>query len=361
MEIAIIGAGAGGIVAAITAARKGGDVTIYEKSDRIGRKILASGNGRCNLSNTNMSGKFYNAPEYVDGIYKLVPLSKVLEFFKSIGLLTYCDEEGRIYPVTNQASTVLDCLRNELARLNVKIITNAHIKLDADSSLFNEYDKVIWATGGNAGGSAIPSLVPLVTDKKWLKAMNGVRVDARLTFNGATEQGEVLFRDYGISGIAVFNISAMMARQAAETGKYGGVIKMELLPGMDKAELIKNLTDKLKNITDKPDHFFTGMLNKNLSAIISNELGLSRRRITAQDIESIAELMKNIHINVYKPKGFAEAQVVSGGISLDEVDNVRSKLNDKLLIIGEALNVDGLCGGYNLHFAWATGILAGKL
>ena len=384
MKIAVIGGGASGIAAAITAARQGAYVTLYEQSDRIGKKILASGNGRCNLSHKNMSGKFYNAPEYVDGIYKLVPPSEINEFFKSIGIITYADGEGRIYPVTDQSSTILDCLRNELNRLKVRIVTDSPQKVTDYLPLVIEYDFVILASGGIAGKNGAynnplkelghtatevyPSLVPLVTDKKWLKAMNGVRVDAKLTIadhrSPSTvhqEKGEVLFRDYGISGIAVFNISAYMARHAGESGRYGGVIKMELLPNIKKSDLIILLADRLKNLTENSEEFFTGLLNKNLSAIICDELGLTHRRISENDIELIAELMKGIYINVYKPKEFLYAQVMAGGIRLTEMDTVRSRLNDKLFVTGEALNVDGLCGGYNLHFAWASGILAGKL
>lgn len=377
-KIAVIGGGAAGIASAIVAARKGASVTIFEKADRIAKKILVTGNGRCNLTNANISPEFYNRPEYVRSIYEHIDKNKVVEFLESVGLFLKTDNDGRVYPVTEQASTVVNCLLNELNRLNVKVVTGRTITLNKDVTNIDgeKFDKIILAVGNVAStdvryvnpldslnikaSACAPSLVPLKTDKIFLKGMNGIRVSARLKLidnkkDIYTEDGEVLFRDYGLSGIVVFNASHYYSMCGNKDEVY---ISLDLFKDLSHEELSDKLVKRVECMPDTVQ-FFCGLINKNLAQNISTYLNLGAK-IKESDIGAIVNVLKNMRFKVLSTCAMSMAQVVCGGLDVNEFPNLNSIKYPFLYAVGEALDVSGMCGGYNLHWAWASGIFAGE-
>lgn len=378
-KVAVIGGGAAGLTAAISAARNGVAVTVFEKADRIGKKILVTGNGRCNLGNADIRPEFYNNHKFVSDVFKYVDATAVNAFFASIGVWTKADGEGRLYPVTEQASTVINCFLSELNRLKIKVITNCAIALDSDYRVINgeRFDSVVLTVGNIAGSDGkyinplsalgyvavepMPSLVPLVTDKTYLRGMNGIRVSGKLTLlkgseTVACEQGEILFREYGLSGIAVFNMSAVIAR-ATRKRKGNFVLSLDLYPDMDESELSARLVARLDKFDDTQE-FLCGIVNKNLGANLASALCLGKT-VVQSDISAVARLLKGIRFSVIGARSAAQAQVMCGGLDMSQFDLLQSIKDKDLYVAGEVLDIDGLCGGYNLFWAWASGILAG--
>ena len=375
-NIAVIGGGAAGIASAIVAARKGANVTIFEKADRIAKKILVTGNGRCNLTNADINPEFYNNPEYVKRIYERVEAKDVNGFLESVGLLLKADRDGRVYPVTEQASTVVNCFLNELKRLNVRIVTGREIKLNKNVNVINgeTFDNVILSVGNVASTDAkyvnpleslnvkatevYPSLVPLKTDKTFLKGMNGIRVSARLKLFADSkevyaEDGEILFRDYGLSGIAVFNASHYFnLNKNSKT-----YVSLDLFKDLTSEDLAAALIKRSERTPDT-EQFFCGLVNKNSAQNISAYLKLGSL-IEPSDVKNIVNVLKDMRFNIISTCAMNMAQVVCGGLKTDEFPNLKSKKYPSLYAAGEALDVNGLCGGYNLHWAWASGIYAG--
>lgn len=375
-KIAVIGGGAAGITSAIIAARKGADVTVFEKADRIAKKILVTGNGRCNLTNINIKPEFYNNPEYVKGMFSHVNAKDVNEFLESVGLFLKADKDGRVYPVTEQASTVVNCFLNELNRLNVRIITGREIRLNKDVNVIDgeKFDKVILSVGNVASTDAryinpleslgvkatqcAPSLVPLKTDKTFLKGMNGIKVSARLKLFANNkevykEDGEVLFRDYGLSGIAVFNASHYYNLNK----NSNAYISLDLFKDYTVEELTSTLIKRLERTPDTAE-FFCGLINKNSAQNVRAHLKLGAA-IKPSDVKNIVNILKDMRFNIISTCAMNTAQVVCGGLDVNEFPNLKSKRYTSLYAVGEALDVNGICGGYNLHWAWASGIYAG--
>ena len=375
--ITVIGGGPSGMMAAISAALSGEvAVRILEKNDLLGKKLLATGNGRCNLTNIN-------CPD----------AAATLDFFSEIGLLTKSEGEGRVYPYSEQASAVQEVLVNMLRDLEVEILCGVDIQtIERNDSAFivsgerkTFYtDAVILATGGKAGpqyGSTgegyriakkfghtvvrtMPSLVQMVSDMAFFRQLKGVRIKgvAELLRDDRTvdrEAGEIQFTEDGLSGICIFNLS--------KDYQQGDTVRLDLFPDYDEALLLQIFKQRVEFLSSRMiSEFFLGMINKKLIPVILGELSLDEKRtvgtLTEAELKSAVKLLKGWIISITGTKGWKEAQVTSGGISLSEVnlDTMESRIIPKLYFAGELLDWDGKCGGYNLQWAWSSGRIAGK-
>ena len=391
MKIAIIGGGASGIAAAIYAKRENSacNVQVFERSDRILKKLLATGNGRCNLSNTDMSGRHYfsHSPEYINKILSAFTPEEERQFFESIGII-FCEENGRIYPYSRRANAVADALRFECGHLGVKIRTNAFVeKIEKSEHGFiingEFFDKVIVSSGGFSAPSfgtdgnsfrLLKSLGHTITRysyalapvkvKENVKQLKGIRAHADVTLlrNGdaiRTEKGEVQFTDYGLSGIAVMQLSRLLGEN--------DILALDLMPNFSKKEL-ETLFEKRKATLPhlKAEDFLSGIVHKTLGIFILNRIGISPAKntssLTEDEIRQLAENIKTLPFTVSSVLGKEHSQATSGGARLCDfnAETLESSIVPNLYCTGEALDCVGDCGGYNLHWAWATAKIAGK-
>ena len=371
-KIAIIGAGASGCMAAIVAAKNNCIVTLFETNDLIGKKILATGNGRCNISNNNLSVDHYYSESDVKNnklIHILDELSfeKTRDFFKELGLY-FTIKESLAYPKSGQAQSVVSIIKNALKRNNISVRLSERIKKISVTDMekfviktskgLEEFDSVIIATGGissSISGSdgdgyyfakqfghtivdTCPALVQLKCDGDFWKQISGVRCEACIALGDCTEYGELQITDYGISGFPVFQLSLNACRKLQSNDYLEGYI--DFLP--DVCE------DELKEILSK--HNLQGLLNPKLAEFLFEKYNLN------EDINVI----KKFRIIVNGHNGYKNAQVTSGGVSLAEVDTHLQSLKYKgLYFTGEVLDITGKCGGYNLQWAWSSGYTAG--
>ena len=390
VQLLIVGGGASGLAAAVEAARQGADVTVLEKLDRVGKKILATGNGRCNLLNLYASPADYNDPPFVERVFAQFGVQSDLDFFGSMGLLTTADSEGRVYPRSNAASSVLDVLRMECARLGVRFLCGeaaASIRPKSGAFIVNDALRahaVIAACGGKASpahgtdGSGYrllqsfghtctalhPALVQLRTDPDFVKGLKGLRAAVALTLhspNGETHasQGEALFTDYGLSGIAAMELS----RYAAD----GGTLYIDFLPDMDEAQTRIFLHKaKARSGSGPLEQLLLGAVHSRigqalLRQTLCRKLSASCSTLTDGELQLLAQALKAFPITVRGTKGFQDAQVTAGGLDVAEfTETLESQFVPGLFACGEILNIDGKCGGYNLTFAWSSGRLAGR-
>ncbi len=355
------------MASAVLLARAGKDVTLLERGERLGRKLAASGNGQGNVTNTAMDGTHYfsDEPEKVAAILSQFGAEEAVRFLESMGGVFVPDARGRVYPVSRQASAVTDLFRRELARLGVRICLGAQVTQLAYDKKIAQFcvnwekgqmcaDAVVLAAGGKAAknfgtdGSAYrlaqafghtvtplsPALVQLRTDPAEVRGLKGIRMDALLSLERkgvrrAAFRGDVLFTESGVSGDAVF--------RASSYAEKGDVLRVDFLPDVPAA--------RLEKIAEEGD----------LLCVLPN--GLARRvaRLAGENVQTLRDLIKNFPLHVTGTLGFDYAQVTKGGIPLLETDaRLMSKLQNGLFFAGEILNVDGECGGYNLHWAFAS-------
>ncbi len=380
-RVLIIGGGAAGLSAAIASARLGVAVTLCEADARVGRKILASGNGRCNLTNTSISPLAYNHSDFVEPVLGAFPYEAIRSFFADIGLLTRADDEGRVYPMTNAAGSVLDVLRLECAHLGVETRCGFEVERISEepgSGGFEAFSRdgdtvraeaVIVATGGGdallAGlGHGLvgtgPVLGPMRTDTGPIRGLSGVRVRCSATlFAGgtalATERGELLFRDYGVSGIMVFDLSRYLER--------GSVISIDFFPDVAPAELRTTIAERCTSLAWRnAETFFAGMLHYRVARAVLSTAGVNPDTPVEELPQArLAALLKDFRLNVTGMGDASQAQVTRGGASVAEFDSntLASRHMDGVFAAGEVLDIDGRSGGFNLHWAWASGIVAG--
>lgn len=387
-KIAIIGGGASGLTAAILAAQYGGDVTVYESGARVGRKILATGNGRCNMTNMNADIQNYHGhnPKFILGAKKRFWVEETLEFFRTLGVLTKTEDNGKVYPYSDQASAVLDVLRFKAEETGVKIVTGFDVKAVTDSFKLLSYDgqtatadKVIVATGGKAApdlgskgrgydilksfGHTItelkPSLVQIKTETEVVRKLKGIKLMANVTLRNFSEYGEVLFTEYGLSGPAVFTLSSQLNDDK--------VISLDIMPEYGRDNIYSMLLERIAANPKLPlESFFVGMLNRRVGQALLKFAGiepLSRYAMTLSDkeINRICDIIKRWNFNITGTMSWNNAQTTRGGAVTDEFDPVtmQSKLKKGLYAVGEVLDIDGDCGGYNLQWAWSSGALAG--
>lgn len=388
-SVLIVGGGAAGLSAAIASARLGAAVTLLEAGPRVGQKILASGNGRCNLTNLSVSTRAFNHPEFVEPVLGAYSSEVVRAFFDDIGLLTRADDEGRVYPVTNFAGSVVDALRLECAQLGVEVRCGFEVAgISADSRIDRfvvtaldgetvRAHAVVVTTGG--GGSlfadaghgmveSVPVLGPIKTDTEPIRGLSGVRVRCAATLlagaddNSAgsdvvkTERGELLFRDYGLSGIMIFDLSRYLKPRC--------VISIDFFPEIAPEEFQAMIVQRSMALEWRSaDTFFTGMLHDRVARAILRAAGvISDTRVGELSHARLAGLLKDFRLNVTGMGDANQSQVTRGGASVDGFDpNTMASCHlDGLFAAGEVLDIDGRSGGFNLHWAWASGIVAGE-
>ena len=399
MKVLIIGGGASGMMAALTAAEDPSNrVILLERQSRVGRKLLATGNGRCNLSNIHASEAHYHGydPSFVRHALRQFSPADTLAFFQQLGLLTVTEESGRVYPFSNQANSVVDILRFTLAQRGVDLRCGCEvISIGKKARGYNVKtaeeafycDKLILACGGSAGaklggtdwgykllssmGHTVtplrPSLVQIKTDASVTKSLKGVRADAGITLkrNGqliAQNVGEVQFTDFGISGPAIFELS----REVENKGDQ--LLLLDLMRPWSEDQLASLLLQKRADFPDlAADELLTGALHNRLGKVVLKisgaELPQTLAEITESQIRRIARTVKYFPMTVTGIMGLELAQVTAGGVPTSEFrsDTLESRLCPGLFATGEVLDIDGDCGGYNLQWAWSSGRLAGKL
>ena len=398
MIIGVIGGGASGMMAALSACRNTENrVVLFERQSRLGRKLMATGNGRCNLSNTNASVEHYHGrdPEFVVPCLERFGVEETLAFFRTLGLVTVTEPDGRIYPFSDQANSVSDVLRLALEAGPVDLRLGCEIReLRREDGGFTvtfdggeqRLDRVIVAAGGLAGrqlgGSDMgyellkslghrctrlyPSLVQLRTDPTWVRSCKGVRAQAAATlYQGdrvlARETGEVQFTDFGVSGPCIFSLARACA------GRRGMLaVVLDLCPCMSKEEIDDHLNDRRERFPALTlENYLTGLLHNRLGRTVLRERGLALTQsvgsLTRSDAARIAAGIKAFRIEVLGPMDLTQAQVTAGGMRTDEFDPVtlESRLVPGLYATGEVLDVDGDCGGFNLQWAWSSGWTAG--
>lgn len=399
-DLIVVGGCSAGIVAAINAKRLNPalKIAVLEKLPRIGKKLLATGNGKCNLTNETALCHDYVGKEFAAFALEKYNPQTVKEFFASLGLLCYSDSCGRVYPESNTAASVVDALRFELERLKIDVYCDTQItdiKKKNGFLLNGEFQckKLIIAAGGKSsptqgsdgGGYALakmlghditklyPALVPLCASPEITKPMKGVRVrNVALTLKGdkkiAQTSGEILFTDYGISGIAAMELAAQ-AQKYIDNVKHNPFTCIDFMPQMSFDELfeyLKNL-NKIKGFC-QIDNLLTGFLPKAVGIAICKAAKLYKAdkmigELSERDLRATAEKIKNFPLEITGTKGFANAQITSGGVKSSEIDTktMQSRICKDLYFAGEIIDVDGGCGGFNLQWAWASGMLAGEL
>lgn len=406
IKIAIIGGGASGLVSAISFAkalkhRNNVEIVVLERLDRVGKKILATGNGRCNLSNLNTNEKYYHSknPKFVKDVLSQFNSKDTIAFFESIGLICRTEEDSRLYPYSNQASSVLDILRMEVQHLGIKEICDFEVNnikkyknkfiISSTNNQKYEASKIILSTGGNAqpnlgsNGSGYkllkslshtitdisPSLVQIKSDSKIVKALNGIKInaEAKIICNNKVirkEKGELLFTEYGLSGILILQLSTIIKNFKAQNIK----ISVDIMPEFEKNKVKEIIQNKISKENWKSlENFFVGILNKKVGQMILKSAGiypLSRKAnsLSSSEINKIVETIKDWQFNITGTMSWNNAQVTSGGVNTEEFDSssLESKKIKNLYVTGELLDVDGDCGGFNLQWAWSTGFIAGK-
>lgn len=397
-DVLIIGGGASGLMCALAAKNKNRNiaVAIIEKNDRVGKKLLSTGNGRCNLTNQNISKADYvgSFAEKSDYIFKKYTTEYLLNIFKDLGLVTFCDNEGRYYPMCKQASAVLDVLRFGCERLDVKIFCGENIKkinkkngsfvvqtenteFISEKLVISNGSKAAPKLGGNASASDYiknfrhtftpfsPALCPIKVKSDVLKSLKGIRATGKVSLFDKNEKikseiGEIQFTDCSLSGICIFNLSLY--------SKCGDYIIIDLTPDISLEELYSVLQKQkilFKNLTT--ENLFTGILQKRLGQAILKISGINdfSRLISTlnnDEIKKICGTVKNMKFQVIENCGFEQAQCAKGGVLGNEINekNMESKIVKGLYICGEAIDICGKCGGYNLHFAFSSGHLAGE-
>ena len=395
-QTVILGGGASGLAAAVVAAKRGDNVTILEKNDRVGKKLLATGNGRCNLANLN-APVYYGNPSFAREVLQNKPVSEVLRFFESIGLPTHADSAGRVYPTCNQAAAVLDVFRTQLDLLSVNTLLNVRVtglRQQSEKWLVltnrGEFsaDRILVCCGGLAAPklgaenayslltglgcrliTPAPALSPLETEKGPIRGLSGLRLPAVLTLCGNSEpiartQGEVLFADYGISGVCAMQL----ARDAYILLKQKKAVQLFI----DFSPTIGIIDQRMERLAPgSPYENEKAMCNwldhrRSQFPIQSLLIGalprLLRERLKETSFDKLPRMLCAYPLTVTGVRSFDQAQITQGGIDpsdFDPIDMQHRHLHG-LHACGEILNVDGDCGGYNLQFAFASGILAAE-
>ncbi len=394
-NIAIIGAGASGLFVSIVLARAGYSVSVFEKNSKLGRKVLATGNGKCNVSNENITTENYHSANisFIEHTIHTFGFDEFKSFFENLGIELMSKENGRVYPLTQQSSTIVDVLVHEAKYLGVNFFTKTNIeKINTKKNkLLVKYDlietsfsKVIIATGSAAmkklGSSDIgykiassfghkiikpfASLVQLESDNQEIKKLHGTKIEANVKLEVNKEYimdvtKDLLFTSYGLSGNSIIDISRIAAQSLNNNDRVNVII--DILPNISKENLITKLTKRLEHSKNKDKYFWlegfvnSKLINYIIDSSIKKDIKLASH-LNTKDIMSLAYFMKNIKINITSTKGFETAEVSAGGIDTTAIDNktMQSKLQNDLYFIGEVLDVDGQCGGYNLHWAWAS-------
>lgn len=393
-DIIIIGGGASGLAAAISACRTNPNmsVAVLERNSRVGKKLLTTGNGRCNISNLSINSSRFHS-DNIDIVSKVIDntLETVKDFFGSLGM-PFVAEGEQLYPYSLQAAAVLDVLRYECERLNVSIICDCKVNsIKAGFTLVTtkgefKAKKVIVACGGNAmqnsgsdgnglklltslglsASKTSPAIVPIKTELVPIKALKGVKVAGLFTLTDGvdtvTERGEILFTEYGMSGPAVMQISRFINHTKRDV--YATV---DFLPDLSFEQVVSYLMQRKDSAYNYiAENLTLGLLNKRVGQAVIKYSGYSvnddTRSYSYEDIVKIASAIKDFTVKVNSTCGFESAQTTAGGVYLTQInpDTFEISKIKGLYACGEVLDCDGDCGGFNLHWAWVSGIIAGK-
>ena len=374
-DVIIIGCGAAGSMCALNI--HGKKVAIIDSATKPAKKLLVTGNGRCNLTNINMKSCYFN--QNIDKYLDKFEVEKTLKYFEDLGLETYSDDEGRVYPLSNSAKSVVDCITAKLSQKAdlfmeqkvqkiQKTKSGYEVITDKDTFVCN---KLVVSTGGASENILkdldieykpfAPSLVALKCDN--IKDLNGVKVSnvnvSVVTASGKThaERGEVLFKDGGVSGIVIFNLSALFARD----NNYNGELTIDLLPDITENDLVAKLKTR-KKLNVVLDKFFVGFFNNALANEILKQAkintNINSQNLTDEHISKLAQTIKGLQYNVCGY--FDNNQVFSGGVKLaDLTETFESNICPNLYFVGEICDIDGVCGGYNLQWAFTSGKIVG--
>lgn len=398
--VAVIGGGASGMMAAVTAASEGARVILLEHKDRIGKKILSTGNGRCNFTNIHQEPICYHSedPMFPWEVVERFNAQAVISFFFQLGVYSK-NRNGYIYPNSDQASAVLDAFRMELDRLKVEIRTGVECReirpgkkgftvltdqgpVRADRVILCAGSKAAPTTGSDGSGydlakklghrilPVLPALTALKCEEKFFKSIAGVRANGSVSiWSGgeciAKDTGEIQLTDYGISGIPVFQVSRYASKLLYEKKETDAVL--DFMPDFTKEQTNAFLRARAKTRPDKSaEMFLIGLFHKKLCDLWIRLSEIPRQRkageLTEDEIARLTSLIKEFRVRVRETNPYDKAQVCCGGVDTREVnpETLESVYVPGVYFAGEILDVDGMCGGYNLTFAWASGYVAGK-
>lgn len=397
-DVIVIGGGASGMMAALTAAENGRSVVLLERQSRVGRKLLATGNGRCNLTNYHVSPDHYHGEDSSFCAHALCAFDTgtTLQYFASLGLLTVSEDSGRVYPMSNMAGSVLDVLRYALERPGIRVCTGQAVTavkriaegftVRAETEVFAAR-KVILAAGGAAGSKVggvmdgyrlakmlghhrtvlYPSLVQLRTDPTYPRALKGIKAECGIAIlrggeRVAENRGEVLFTEYGVSGPAIFDIS-----RTVSTGGEELVCALDFFPDWEPRDVLDWLRLRREAMgAHEAATLLVGSCHTRLGQMLCKAAGFTNQpavSLTDDDLRRIAAQATGFTLPITGTCGFDQAQVTAGGLQTGEFDprTMQSRLVPGLYACGEVLDVDGDCGGFNLQWAWSSGRLAGQL
>ena len=390
------------MIAAISARRLGADVTILEKNPRVGKKILATGNGRCNFTNINADAGYYhgNNPKFTYSALSNFTVDDTIRFFEKLGIAHKVEDFGKVFPMSDQASSVLDVFLYELNQLGVNVVCDANVKdirkngqflIELEDGKVYKGDRVIITTGGKAMPSSgsdgngydlaarlghtiidiFPALVQLKLEGPFFKRLDGVKFVgiAEIIHNNksvAMDRGDILFTNYGVSGPPILQIS----RKAGELLKAGqeAYLKITIMDMMPKDELRTLLKKRWQISSSKPlDFSLVGLINKRLIPVVLMEAGLNDAErpvasLSAKEQERIIDFLTDWRFKIRGTRSWPSAQVTAGGVDTREInqDTMESKLVKGLFFAGEIIDIDGQCGGFNLQWAWSSGFIAGQ-
>ncbi|HHT49658.1 MAG TPA: NAD(P)/FAD-dependent oxidoreductase [Firmicutes bacterium] len=402
-RILVIGGGAAGMMAAIIACRRGAVVTLIERNPRVGKKLLVTGNGRCNYTNTNLDYHCFQGenPQFAAAAFRRFDSRETMAFFEELGVVPKLEEEGKVYPWSDQASSVLDLLLHELEAGGVKVMVNAFVRRVrkqgakfqvelADGSIV-EGDRLILTPGGKAKPSTgsdgngydlarsfghtitplYPGLVQLKLAGSFFHQIQGVKLVGTVALLDGTvelsrERGDIIFGNYGLSGPPVFQLSSLVGRLLA-VGKEP-VLRLTIIDRMDRAALTALLNARFQQAAGKSlDFSLVGFINKRLIPVILKVAGFQDLKrpavtLTPEEIGRIGRILTDWRFPVRGTKSWPSAQVTVGGVATDELnpETMESKLVPGLFLAGEIIDLAGRCGGYNLQWAWSSGYVAGE-
>lgn len=400
-RIIVIGGGAAGMMAAISAKINGGDVILLERNDRVGRKLLATGNGRCNYTNKNLTIKNYHGSnvKFAYSVLSQFNVDTTMEFFERMGITPAIEYNGKVFPLSFQSSSMLDVFRYEIESQGIELITDAYVSNIKKDKKFNvilkdgrtfQGDKVILATGGkslpNSGSDGngyklceelghsivdvFPGLVQLQLEGNVFKPLNGTKflgrvgiyIDDKLILE---DTGDILFTSYGISGPPILQLS----RDALEYIRKGKEVELRvsIIHTKNIEELYEYLMYRLSLMSKKTIEVgLIGLINKKLILPILKEINIDRNKNSAnlskEEIRRLAEVLISWSFKVTGSQPWEYAQVTAGGVNTKNINNktMESKIHSGLYIVGELVDIDGDCGGYNLQWAWSSGYIAGE-
>lgn len=402
-HVIVIGGGASGIMAAISSRRHGAQVTLLEQNPRIGKKILVTGNGRCNFTNINTDITYYNGsnPKFAYSALSKFNITDTIDFFESLGIAHKVEENGKVFPRSDQASSILDVLRYELDQIGVTTICDAYVTdiiknnnaftIQTKSGSTFHADKLVIATGGKAMPSTgsngngfdlvqklghsvtniFPGLVQLKLEATFFKQIAGVKFvgTAELLQNNkllAKDRGDILFTNYGISGPPILQISRKAGELLQANKKV--TLKITILDMFSKEDVQLIIKKRFEQAPSKNIEFsLVGLINKRLIPVLLKEAGITNLKapvatLSAKDQNNIVTLLTDWKFNVIGTNSWPDAQVTAGGVATNEIsqNTMESKIIKNLFFAGEIIDIDGQCGGFNLQWAWSSGYIAGQ-